>query len=129
MEIKCENQFCQSRFFDGTCSIIKDKKNIDAGAFIENCDLNKKYNNVILERNKIAKDFNYLLSKFKRLSNTYQIDILMFESERIFGLSFQEALEKCYENIQKEMVETIYGMSFVNEILDNKEKIYDKNYC
>lgn len=58
--------------------------------------------------------FNQMLQTLKRISKDYQTpDQLRRNSEKQYGLEYEEALEMAYENVQEEARNASIGLKFI----------------
>lgn len=63
---------------------------------------------------KQALRFNQMLQTLKRISKDYQTsDQLRRNSEKQYGLEYEEALEMAYENVQEEARQAAVGVKFI----------------
>ena len=63
---------------------------------------------------KQAQQFNKMLATLKRISKDYQTtDQLRRDSEKQYGLAYEEAMEMAYENIQGEAAMAAKGLKFI----------------
>jgi len=63
---------------------------------------------------KQAAQFNAMLATLKRISKDYQnTEQLRRNSERQYGLSYEEVMEMAYENIQGEAATAAKGLKFI----------------
>ncbi|MBD2700127.1 hypothetical protein IC229_05740 [Spirosoma sp. BT702] len=61
---------------------------------------------------KQAEQFNNMLSTLKKIAKDYQSPyVLSKNSQKLYGLDYEEALEMAYENIQGDAARAIQGVN------------------